>query len=58
MTAPRTFRQTDVTRAIKAVEAAGREVRRVDIGRDGTIRLVMVEQTDDNPATPRDDILL
>ncbi len=40
--APRslTFRQRDVTAAVKAVERAGRQVARVEIGRDGRIVIV------------------
>jgi hypothetical protein len=38
-----TFRQLDITRALRAADAAGREVRRVEIDRDGKIVLVMVE---------------
>ena len=34
---PCTFRQTDVTRAVKAVQAAGIEVGQVEIGPDGRI---------------------
>jgi hypothetical protein len=37
--APSTFRQTDVTRAVKAVRAAGVEVSKVEIGPDGTITI-------------------
>ena len=38
--APSTFRQQDVTRAVKAVTAAGVHMARMEIGRDGTIVLV------------------
>ena len=38
-----TFRQHDVTRALRAAGAAGCEVRRVEIDRDGKIVLVMIE---------------
>jgi hypothetical protein len=56
---PAAFRQQDVTRAVRAVQAAGLEVRRVEIGRDGTIRLDTIEQPDADqaPVTP-DDIVL
>ena len=39
---PSTFRQQDVTKAVKAVAAAGVDIARVEIGRDG--RIVVVEQ--------------
>ena len=32
-----TFRRTDVTKAVKGAIAAGMDVRRVEIDRDGTI---------------------
>ena len=38
------FKQTDVTRAIKAAEAAGKEVARVEIDRDGKIVIVVGKQ--------------
>jgi hypothetical protein len=34
-----TFRQSDVVRAIKAVRAAGEQVARIEIDRDGKIAL-------------------
>jgi hypothetical protein len=37
----RTFRQRDVQRAVRAVEAAGRQVSAVEIASDGQIRLVL-----------------
>jgi hypothetical protein len=37
---PCTFRETDVKRAVKAVRAAGVEIARVEIGRDGRIIVV------------------
>lgn len=36
---PQLFKQSDVTRAVKATRAAGVEVARVRIGRDGTIQI-------------------
>jgi hypothetical protein len=36
-----TFRQQDVTRAVKAVVAAGVEVARVEVGKDGKIVIVV-----------------
>jgi hypothetical protein len=38
--APCTFKQTDVTRAIKAVLAAGIEVQRVEVDQDGKIAII------------------
>ena len=40
--APSTFRQSDVERAIKAARAAGLPVVRVEVARDGTIRIIAV----------------
>jgi hypothetical protein len=48
--APCTFRQRDVTAAIKAVVAAGLTVARVRIGRDGSIEVVPKADDDDPPA--------
>jgi hypothetical protein len=35
-----TFKQSDVTKAIKAVQSAGFDIARVEIGRDGRIIVV------------------
>jgi hypothetical protein len=46
-----TFRQADVTRALRAAEAAGIEVGRIEIAPDGRITLVPKgahESSDDN----------
>ena len=37
---PTTFRQRDATAAIKAARAAGLEVARVEIGKDGKIVII------------------
>jgi hypothetical protein len=37
---PSTFRQRDLTAAVKAMRAAGCEVARVEIGKDGKITVV------------------
>jgi hypothetical protein len=47
-----TFRQQDVTKAVKAVAAAGVSITRVEIGRDGRI-VVVTQQT---PTDPQDDL--
>lgn len=39
-TAPLKFRQREITRGIKAMKAAGLEVERVEIDRDGKIIIV------------------
>ena len=41
--APSTFRQADVTRAVKAVTAAGVGIARVEIAKDGRIVIVTGE---------------
>jgi hypothetical protein len=38
--APSNFRQRDVTRAVKAVAAAGVDIARVEVDRIGTIRII------------------
>lgn len=47
---PCTFKQQDVTRALRATVAAGIEVRRVEIDKDGKIVLVMVDSPEDQPS--------
>ena len=44
---PSTFRQRDVVAAIRAVEAAGHKVGRVEIGRDG--KIVIIPAAGDEP---------
>jgi hypothetical protein len=38
---PATFKETDLTRALRAARKAGADVERVEIGRDGRIILVL-----------------
>jgi hypothetical protein len=45
-----TFRKRDVTAAVKAVEAAGHVVARVEIGRDG--KIVVIPARPGNDARP------
>jgi hypothetical protein len=55
--APSTFRQQDVTRAVKAVRCAGVDIARVEIARDGRIIIVVpavATQTRDENEWDRD----
>lgn len=47
------FRQQNVTRATKAVRAAGLDIARVEIGRDGSI-VVVTKEARQNDETPED----
>jgi hypothetical protein len=53
-----TFRQQDVTRALRAAGAAGCDVRRVEIDRDGKIILVLIERVDAEPKSDGSEIVL
>jgi hypothetical protein len=44
--APCTFRQKDVTRALRATIAAGIEVQRIEINKDGKIIVVTAKPTE------------
>ena len=44
--APSTFRQQDVTKAVKAVTAAGVHIARVEIDKAGKIVIITAELTD------------
>jgi hypothetical protein len=45
---PQTFRQRDLCAAIKAAKAAGCEVARIEVGKDGRIVVILArEQTED-----------
>jgi hypothetical protein len=46
--APSTFRQQDVTRAVKAVRCAGVDIVRVEIAKDGRIIIVTAADTEPN----------
>jgi hypothetical protein len=43
---PSTFRQQDVTRAVKAVSAAGVHIARIEIDKAGKIVIIATEGTD------------
>lgn len=45
-----TFRQTDATRAARAVLAAGLPVKRVEIDKEGKIVVVVGKEGDEEPA--------
>jgi hypothetical protein len=43
--APSTFRQQDVTRAVKAVAAAGVNIARIEIAKDGRIVIITLAES-------------
>lgn len=45
-----TFRQRDVTAAIRAAETAGKRIARIEIGKDGTIVIIPHESAEPIPA--------
>ncbi len=56
---PCTFKQGDVTRALRATVAAGISVERIEIDRDGKIIVVTAEAKQPEPkSTPPDQIVL
>jgi hypothetical protein len=54
---PSVFRQRDVSRAIRAVRAAGAEIARVEVAADGKISIVVgaAEAPSSAPESPLDD---
>ena len=44
---PATFRQADITRAVKGARAAGVDITQVEIDKDGRIILVAAKSTDE-----------
>jgi hypothetical protein len=50
---PATFRQRDVTAAVKAVVAAGCAVVRVEVGKDG--KIVIVTSGTEEPTSDREE---
>ena len=51
---PCTFRQTDVTRALRAAKAAGVDVQRFEIDKDGKIVVVAGKPGEKDPVNPQD----
>jgi len=51
--APSTFRQQDVTRAVKAVTAAGVHIARIEIDKSGKI-VIITADTPDQPSKMRE----
>ena len=51
-----TFRQQDVTRAVRAAVAAGIEVQRIEIDKDGKIIVVTGKPLDPAVTAPQDDL--
>jgi|SRR5215469_665750 len=47
--APATFRQSDITRAIRAARAAGVDSVRIDITKDGKISIILSGETPKEP---------
>ena len=47
--APLSFKQTDITRALKAVRAAGEDVARIEINQNGNIIIVLGKPETDEP---------
>ena len=58
--APSTFRQNDVTRAVKATKAAGVDIARIEIAKDGRIVIITTAETvpHDEAADPLDQWLV
>jgi len=44
------FKQRDITRAVRAIEAAGKRVQRLEIDREGKIVVVLVTGEAQEPA--------
>ncbi len=54
---PSRFRQTDLKRAVKAVRAAGVEIARVEIGKDGLIVVVPGKAKEVTTGKASDDLI-
>ena len=51
------FRQSDLTRAIKAAQAAGLEIARIEIDPNGTIKIVPGKPESEQTENPWDEVL-
>jgi hypothetical protein len=51
---PSTFRQADVSRAVKAAQTAGLTIGKVEVAPDGTIRVIVANAPELSPANPFD----
>jgi hypothetical protein len=49
---PSTFRQRDVAAAIKAAKAAGCEVARIEVGKDGRIVVILASEKEQPISKP------
>ena len=60
MRRPSNFKKTDVTRAARAVIAAGLEIARIEVARDGAISVIpgKPKEACDDDETPEDVIKL
>jgi hypothetical protein len=52
--APAAVRQQDVVRAIRAAKAAGVEIQRIEIARDGRIVIITAAEAEQQISTPLD----
>lgn len=53
---PCTFKQLDVTRALRGAKAAGMDITQIEIGKDGKIVLFTGKPGERNADIPRDEL--
>jgi acylphosphatase len=51
---PSTFRQADISRAVKAAQTAGLAIGKVEVAPDGTIRVIVASTPELSPANSFD----